>query len=408
MQEATCQPDQSGRAAAAKWRVLLSLAICAAALVLPRSLAAQDAQVPWRLSYFPYFTVSPNDGLMGIARAIWFKQAPWGERITSQKSLALEAGYSTKDAWLARATWDDPTMAPDWRLKAHVEAGSQPRFGDLDPVFPLEHQRQAAWVDVTRHFESPLQLAVRAGLRHDRLRTLDGSYDRDDTDASLRGAVVLDLRDREYETNTGILLEFGGIAGSGGSQGGYAVPYAQLKGWLHPTLPLRLTGRLAWRDAISNDAIAPTIEFPGWERPYTILGGPHALRGLPIGAWADDGAMLAGIEARLDILNVGELGAVTVIGFVDGGKTLFGNGTVGLADALHPAAIAIRSSAAVARLDLGPRRRDRVADPPRRDPQRDRRPRRRAHAVVCEQRVELVGARRLMRQGVASAARNDA
>ena len=45
-------------------------------------LSAQGSQAPWRLSYFPYVTVSPNDGLMGIARAIWFRQAEWGDRVT--------------------------------------------------------------------------------------------------------------------------------------------------------------------------------------------------------------------------------------------------------------------------------------------------------------------------------------
>lgn len=297
-------------------------AVLAAMLVCVSPLAAQDAQVPWRLSYFPYFTVSPNDGLMGIARAIWFRQAPWGERVTLQNSVAVEAGYSTRDAWLARVTWDNPTLAPDWRLKAHLEAGRTARFGEIDVDPSLRHDRQVAWVDLTRRLRGPLHFALRGGWRHDEFTDAASGDSFDDTDLSVRGALVLDLRDREYEVNSGALLEFGGIAGTGGDN--YEAPYAQARGWLRPAIPLRLTGRFAWRGATDGVALAPSFEFPAWEQPFTTMGGPHAVRGLPIGAGAGDGVLLVGAEARLDIINVGELGAVTVIGFLDGGKRLSG------------------------------------------------------------------------------------
>ncbi len=315
--------EGSGRIAAVRWKTLLSLAIGVAVLVLPRPLAAQDAQVPWRLSYFPYFTVSPNDGLMGIARAIWFKQAPWGERITLQKSLAVEAGYSTRDAWLARATWDDPTLADGWRLKAHVEAGHEPRFGDPDD--PVVRDRALGWVDVTRRLEGPLHFAVRGGLRNEQYAFPDGP--REQTDATLRGAVVLDLRDREFEINRGLLLEGGVIVGSAGPKG-YRALYTHLRGWYNPLPYLRLTGRFAWRETIARGPLSAEHEFPGWEGDFITVGGPHSQRGLGLGQLGTasttlsraGGATLAGAEARFDVLNVGELGAVTLMAFVDGGK----------------------------------------------------------------------------------------
>ena len=67
-------------------------------LGLASPLAAQDTTateqptaVPWRLSYFPYLTVSPNDGLMGIARAIVFRQAEYGDRISLRDAVATSA-----------------------------------------------------------------------------------------------------------------------------------------------------------------------------------------------------------------------------------------------------------------------------------------------------------------------------
>lgn len=334
-----------GRGVAARWLGLLSLAI---GLLAAPPLAAQDQAAPWRLSYFPYPTVSPNDGLMGVARAIWFRQAPWGERVTLRNSVAVEAGYSTRNAWMGQVTWANPSLGERWRIMAHAEAGHRPRFGDYDalaPAFFAEHDRQLAWVDLTHRFDGPVQVALRGGIRHDKLTYgTDGdagaaSVEGDETDATARGALVIDLRDREYETNTGVLLEAGGIAGSGGRDG-YLVPYAQAKGWLHPWLPLRLTARVAWKAPADQGSLANALEFPGWEAPFDIIGGPKSVRGLPISTGLADGALLAGAEARFDVLNVGELGAVTLFAFVDGAKPLSSDDDLTIVEAVHPSRIA--------------------------------------------------------------------
>ncbi len=333
---------QCGREAPANWLGLLSLA---ASLLAAVPLAAQDPAAPWRLSYFPYPTVSPNDGLMGVARAIWFRQAPWGERVTLRNSVAVEAGYSTRNAWMGQVTWANPSLGEHWRIMAHAEAGHRPRFGNydlLEPAFFAEHDRQLAWIDLTHRFDGPVQVAIRGGIRHDKLTYGDAgasSVDGDETDATARGALVVDLRDREYETNTGVLLEAGGIAGSGGRDG-YVVPYAQAKGWLHPWLPLRLTARAAWKGPADQGSLANALEFPGWEAPFEIIGGSRSVRGLPISAGLADGVLLAGAEARFDVLNVGELGAVTLFAFVDGAKPLDGGDDLTTEVLLHPSRIA--------------------------------------------------------------------
>ncbi|MEO8479332.1 MAG: BamA/TamA family outer membrane protein [Gemmatimonadota bacterium] len=309
-------------------RLCALLAMVAGAL--PTAPVSAQDNVPWRLSYFPYLTASPNDGVMGIARAIWFQQAGWGERVTLAQYVAVEAGYSTRDAWKASVTYGAPRLTDDWRLMAHAEIGHEPNFGDLDSPFGARmiRDRQVAWVDVTRRLHGPLHVAVRPAIRKTslELRVGDVSGDVDETDLSVRGALVLDTRDREFEENSGGLVEVGAITGTGGGGkgNGYAAPYLHARGWVHPYLPLRLTGRVAWRGTTGSGAIAPAYEFPGWEEDFTILGGHESQRGLPIGARGVDGVVLAGAEARFDVINIGEIGAVTLIAFADGSKLLFG------------------------------------------------------------------------------------
>lgn len=287
-------------------------------------LSAQESQAPWRLSYFPYVTLSPNDGLMGIARAIWFRQAGWDDRYTLANSVALEAGYSTRNAWLARATWANPALAPDWRLVAHAEVGHEPRFGDPDA--PFERDRATLWTDVTRRIVGPVHVATRAGLRRERWEIGDAVSD--DLDVTMRGAVVVDLRDREFEVNRGALLEAGVLFGLGG-ENGYRAAYTHLRGWVSPLPYLRLTGRVAWRQPVYLGSTASAIEFPGWEGDFTVVGGHRSHRGLGTGQLRGEGFTLAGAEARFDILNVGEMGALTVFAFADGGRLLESGSVLG-------------------------------------------------------------------------------
>jgi outer membrane protein assembly factor BamA len=277
---------------------------------------AQDA-APWRLSYFPYFTVTPNDGLMGIARAIWARQAGWGERIVNTNSVSVEAGLSTKNAWLGRATWSNPTLADGWRIKARTEIGHTRAFGN--PVDSIEHDRALAWVDLTRRIKGPVHLALRGQLRRDQLDPGNPQ-----TDFSIRGGLVVDLRDREYEVNNGVLLEGGAITGTAGSENGYQGLYAMGRAYWHPLLPLRVSGRAGWREPIEpRGQLVAAIEFPAWEDPFDILGGHRSHRGLATSQLLGDGVAFAGAELHLDVINVGELGAITILAFVDGAKQLW-------------------------------------------------------------------------------------
>ena len=93
---------------------------------------------PWRLSYFPYVTASPNDGVMAMGRVVLFRQSRWDDRGRYGRS-ALEGGYSTKDAWLARARGTFPRLATGWRLQAIAQAGKD---AELLPGVLVTEQRR--------------------------------------------------------------------------------------------------------------------------------------------------------------------------------------------------------------------------------------------------------------------------
>lgn len=308
---------------------------------LASPLAAQDSTVtelpPWRLSYFPYLTVSPNDGLVGIARAIVFRQADYGDRVSLRDAVSLDAGYSTKKAWLVRARADFPKLADGWRLAASAEISRQPRFGV--PDFPVQRERVQVWADVTRRLYGRLGLALRGGFDRQRVegdgllfRYPNTSFDVTDcptcageglfhgtqSDGTMRAALVLDLRDREYDTRNGALFEAGVFHGSAGTD--YDGGYAMARGWFSPRQTTKLTARVGLQAVSRTSAFGILQEMPAWENPITTFGGPQSFRGLGIGAVAGRGRLLAGAEVHQDILNFGELGAITAIAFVDGGR----------------------------------------------------------------------------------------
>lgn len=313
-------------------RRVLSRALLTAAIVAAPSLA--QGQAPWRLSYFPYINSSPNDGVMGMARAIWFQQADYDARTTLRRSLAIEAGISTHESWLARATWADPTLADGWRLHVVAEAGRQPRFGNEHD--PVARERQLSQVEVTRRIAGPLHLAVRGGVRRDEfagdLATMVTRYPRTSldldpsltranitqTDATVRTALVLDLRDREFDVNRGILAEVGVMAGSAGE--GYEGVYGHLRGYVTPRPGTRVTARGAFRALSGTDAVAALHELPQWESAITTFGGHASHRGFGEGQLVGRGLLLGGLEVRHDLINLGDFGAITALAFVDGGR----------------------------------------------------------------------------------------
>ena len=319
-----------------------------ALLLLAIPLAAQDSAtvaaepLPWRTSYFPYFTVSPNDGLMGIGRVLLFRQAEYGDRVTMRDAIAFEGGYSTSDAWFVRSRVDFPKLADGWRLAAALETGKQPKFGW--PEDPVARTRSNAWADATRRLHGRLGVALRGAVDYQHVVGDQIMFDRypltpiepvdcpsptpcsitgyttQQTDVNARAALVLDLRDREFDTRSGALLEGGFFTGTGGGDKSYYGGYAIARGWYSPRRGTRLTSRIGLQAVSTTDAIGILQEMPVWESPVTTFGGPNSHRGLGISQATGRGRLLGGAELRHDLVNVGELGAITAVVFVDGGR----------------------------------------------------------------------------------------
>ena len=130
---------------------------------------AQDTTqtYPWRLSYFPYLTASPNDGVMAMGRIVVFRQSRWNDRVSLADEVAVEGGYSTKDSWLARVRGDFPRLAPGWRLQvvAQAERTVEEYEGDGDQV-SISALRQFVAAEVSRTLGGPFLLAVRGEASH--------------------------------------------------------------------------------------------------------------------------------------------------------------------------------------------------------------------------------------------------
>ena len=74
-------------------RVLILCAACSRAY-------AQDTTgvYPWHLSYFPYITASPNDGVMGLGRVVLFRQSRWDDRVSLHDEVAPILGLMCQRA----------------------------------------------------------------------------------------------------------------------------------------------------------------------------------------------------------------------------------------------------------------------------------------------------------------------
>ena len=110
-------------------RALLALALLAAPL------AAQDPEpeaAPPRVSYFPYLTSTPNDGVFGVARIIRFRQAPWDARVTNLREHSLDLGFSTRSSYLVRGDYKRLWLDEGWRARLRVEATRETHFGNSD------------------------------------------------------------------------------------------------------------------------------------------------------------------------------------------------------------------------------------------------------------------------------------
>jgi hypothetical protein len=338
-----------------------------AALVAAIASAAASrasAQEPWRQSYFPYFTGSPTDGAMVIARYQFTKAAPYfisqsDDRdvinpLSYAAALSGEAGIGTRGSRFVSVVLRAPGLVSGWRFHGTLEGRRDGRFGfyglgpaDLAPADPsldvgtfnrARRDRYVARAEATRNIVGPLGIAVAGSLERTRFSeisapSLVGAAPITNTDGILRATLVVDTRDAEFVPGNGVLLEAGVLAGTDGIDTGvqddapramYQGAYLNLRGYVSPREGTVVAGRFALRGLSGGAPVSARYMMHGWERDITVMGGVESHRGYIKGRFGGRGVLLGGVELRHDLLNAGDFGAVSLLGFVDGGRVFDG------------------------------------------------------------------------------------
>jgi outer membrane protein assembly factor BamA len=300
----------------------------------------------WRTSWFPYLAGGANDSPVLSFRVRHWQPAEYEAPTTYTGAFNADAGIAPRGSRYVAASFKAPGRWRDWRLSAVAVVERQARYGyfglgndtqfdadavgDDDPfLYRLRRTRYRASVEVTRRIRGPFQAALLAGYTHARFTSLPGpsvfvsdfpAGELKQGDVTGRLALIYDTRDNDYNTHQGLLLEAGSQVGGGGPGNGYTRQYAILRGWL----PLREGTVVAARLAGSGMGGTPTLDarfnLPGWEREVPVLGGEYSHRGLDYGRLTGTGTLFGNLEIRHDLLPFGDLGAITLVAFVDAGR----------------------------------------------------------------------------------------
>jgi hypothetical protein len=350
------------RATAAAWPFVLLLLGAAGRLLAQDTtseVAASEEEptaLPWRTSYFPYLSGGANDGPELNFRVHHAQAAEYEDRVISNAALDAEAGITSRGSRHLYLKFKAPQMLENWRFQAALGGAREVRFGyfglgngavydkdavtDQQPFFyRVRRSRYRGSAEVTRRVRGPFQVSMLADVQTSRFTTLPGPSlfaaqidpnELKQTDVSGRLAFIYDTRDNEYNTHRGVLLEAGAQVGSGGN--GYTRLYTLLRGYL----PLREGTVVAARLGASGMGGTPTLDaryvIPGWEKEVTVLGGQYSHRSLDTGRLTGEHVLFGNLELRHDLIAFGDLGAVTLLGFVDAGRVFEGSFKLTTAD----------------------------------------------------------------------------
>lgn len=303
---------------------------------------AQGAR--WRTSYFPYLTGGANDTPVLAFRVRYWQPAEYEARTTYTAALNADAGIAPRGSRFVSLQFKAPGLRDGWRLAVQGALERQARYGyfglgneaiyDQDAVgaddpflYRMRRTRYRASAEVTRRIEGPFQVALLAEYQHARFTSLPGpsvfatdfpSRELKQDDLAGRLALIYDTRDTEYDTHKGLLLEAGTQVGSGGD--GYTRQYVVLRGYLPVREGTVVAARLAGSGMGGTPSLDARFTLPGWEKPVPVLGGEYSNRGLDYGRLTGRGTLFGNLEVRHDLLPFGDLGAVTLLAFIDAGR----------------------------------------------------------------------------------------
>ena len=342
-------------------RRLAALALLA--LSLPAAAAAQGRGdgYPWKLSTVPYVGTAPNDWPMFDLYAVYRKQADYYASTAEAAALSFDAGMAWHGSWKGVASFRAPQLWPGWRLAATAGASQDVRFGyfglgnetafdqDLSDTagnyYRDRRTRYFGRAEGSRLFLTHFRVSLALGIENSRIAGLTGpslfatDYGAEvvQTITTERLTLVFDTRDREYNPSRGVFIEASALAGEGlsGSKAGYSQVTVIARGYFSPREGTVLAARLGGSGDGGEVPLASRYELPVWENQLSILGGANTQRALWEGRYAGGGVLFGGAEVRHDLLNLNDLGAITVLAFVDAGRVFDQNGFSLTTEGLH-------------------------------------------------------------------------
>ena len=331
---------------AARVILLLLALVCSAGAAAAQKIEKKETYPgQWLTSYYPFIAVLPNNGPSFELRAQHWQMAPYEAPVTAAVLFRARAAWAPwGGSWLASIGMNAPLLRPGWRLMADIRAGSDTRYGfygfgntnDIDPgptkesepfLYRVQRNLYAATVDLTRTITGPLRASVMLNGSIADYSSLSPTStfqqvvgsDLNQSEGSVTGALVVDLRDNEYDTRKGLLAEAGGQFGI--SDNNYTRWYGIARGWM----PATKTTVVAARIFVSNMTGTPTLlaqqVLPGWESPYAVLGSEESHRAIPYGRFTGTGLLGTNFEVRQGIITKGEYGALGVVLFLDAGRS---------------------------------------------------------------------------------------
>ena len=298
---------------------------------------------PWRLSYFPYIAGLANDGPAYFLRARYWQPAEYEARNTYTAALDGAVGATAEGSRLALLRFRAPGLWKDWRLDALVGAERLVRYGyfglgnateknddlvteDTPFIYRVRRIRYEGRVEVTRRISGPFHAALRVAAVDMKYTTLPGpalfindfGEGLDEDEVSGRLALLYDTRNNEYNTTRGLFAEAGVQVGD--AEESYTRVYGVFTGYYPVREGTVIAGRLGGSGTEGTPTLYARASVPAWDREIPVLGGENSHRSFDTGRFLGDGTLFANLEVRHDLFPFGDLGSVTLVGFLDAGR----------------------------------------------------------------------------------------